>query len=140
MIKVCSTCKQALPATAEYFASRQDRKMPQLQTMCKKCQRVYRKTHYEKNKKKYIDKARVYTRSIVDWFTEFKSSLSCENCGENRAWVLDFHHVNPDEKEIEIGHLSRLASKKKLLSEMKKCKVLCSNCHRDLHHRKRNAV
>ena len=56
---------------------------------------------------------------------------SCEVCGESRPWVLDFHHIDPAEKSFS---LSRSPLDPELfLSEVGKCRVLCANCHRDLH-------
>jgi hypothetical protein len=65
------------------------------------------------------------------WMNEIKSTLKCEKCGENHIATLDFHHINPNEKEFQIAQ--SYFSKEKILEEMKKCIVLCSNCHRKLH-------
>lgn len=60
----------------------------------------------------------------------------CSKCGYNKNWaVLEFHHRNPNQKEIQlslerIGHIAE----KKLLLEVKKCDLLCANCHRELHN------
>lgn len=132
--KICSTCKKKLPATEEYFSMRYDRKKPQFQGKCKKCHSEYRKKHYEENKKKYIKKARVYTDSVVSWFLDYKKTLICEACGDDRYWVLDFHHIDPTKKEKTVSSFIRGASKNKAMEEIKKCKVLCSNCHRDFHY------
>lgn len=50
-------------------------------------------------------------------------------CGEQRLAVLEFHHVNRENKSFTI--MSRLAgaSIKSLTAELQKCAVLCSNCH-----------
>ena len=57
----------------------------------------------------------------------------CSKCGYNKCLsALDFHH-NRGKKE---GHLSRLIkdfSKQKSLKEIKKCILLCANCHREVH-------
>lgn len=136
--KICSECKQYLPATIEYFASRYDRKVPTFQSSCRECQKKYRKNHYENNKSKYIKKAIKYRNEVIQWFIGIKSKLHCENCKEKRHWVLDFHHRDRKKKEYTIGSIVAKGSKKKLLQEIKKCIVLCSNCHRDLHYRERN--
>ena len=60
----------------------------------------------------------------------------CEKCGYNKNLAaLDFHHINPQEKEFAIdarkfanGDLS------KLKKELDKCTILCANCHREIHH------
>ena len=137
--KICPKCEIELPLNDEHFASRYDRKEKMFQHICRKCQSEYRKIHYEKNKQKYIDKAKVFTQSMVEWFIEYKKTLKCVECGEDRYWVLDFHHRDPKEKDIEVSTLIRRGSKSKILNEIEKCDVLCSNCHRDLHFKQNNA-
>ena len=132
-------CQEILPKTVEFFATRTDRKNLTFQSNCRECQKKYRKNHYLNNKKKYIDKAAKYTKDIVGWFYEIKKELKCEFCGENRYWVLDFHHKDPKEKDAEIATLIYMGSKKRIINEIKKCSVLCSNCHRDLHFKEKNA-
>ena len=60
----------------------------------------------------------------------------CELCGyiKNIA-VLEFHHINPDEKEFQLDmrHLSN-TSLEKLKEEVDKCQLLCANCHRETHN------
>lgn len=56
----------------------------------------------------------------------------CAKCGETRLYVLDFHHIDPEEKDFTIGRAS-LRSAKQLYEEVKKCVVLCANCHREFH-------
>ena len=57
----------------------------------------------------------------------------CAKCGDTRIYVLDFHHINSDDKDFTIGKL-----KKKdcsiLQQEIDKCVVLCANCHREFHY------
>ncbi len=57
----------------------------------------------------------------------------CKICGYNRCVAaLDFHHINPKEKEFSIS--SRSVSEKRLYLELDKCILLCSNCHREIHN------
>lgn len=61
----------------------------------------------------------------------------CENCGYNKNLsVLEFHHKDPKEKEsqLDMRTLSN-SSMEWILEEFNKCKVLCSNCHREEHHK-----
>lgn len=61
---------------------------------------------------------------------------SCKLCGYNKnITALDFHHLNPKEKNFKLD-IRMLASTKMLtlLKEAKKCIVVCSNCHRELHN------
>ena len=60
----------------------------------------------------------------------------CFSCGYNKCLAaLEFHHINPNEKEFNIGtKLKRLDSFDDIKSELDKCILLCSNCHRELHN------
>ena len=56
----------------------------------------------------------------------------CERCGYNTyLGALDFHHIDPSQKEITIG--DRDFRLKDCIEETKKCILICSNCHRELH-------
>ncbi len=137
--KYCKGCDSDLPTTPEYFAGRTDRKIPTLQTLCRKCQSNYKKQHYAENKAKYIEQAAHYKKEVAEWFDDYKKNLSCGFCSESRWWVLDFHHVDEATKEYSLAVLKWKGSKKKILEELEKCVVLCSNCHRDLHYQARIA-
>ena len=58
----------------------------------------------------------------------------CSKCGYSKCLsALDFHHLDPNEKDIAPAKvLSR--SWENILLEINKCILLCSNCHRELHH------
>lgn len=60
----------------------------------------------------------------------------CQSCGYNRNFAaLSFHHLNPDTKLFEIDARSLISKSKELiLTEVSKCKLLCMNCHQELHH------
>lgn len=63
-----------------------------------------------------------------------KLGKKCEICGEPNPFVLEFHHKDPSKKEFSFNKLrnSRLSYLEK---EMKKCSLLCGNCHSELHYR-----
>lgn len=53
----------------------------------------------------------------------------CVLCGYKRwAFAIDFHHVNPSDKEFELGS-GGFRSLAACLTEAKKCVLLCRNCH-----------
>ena len=89
---------------------------------------------YLKNKKKQLKKNIVYIRKIQTWFNNYKTTLECEECGECHPGCLDFHHKDPAKKKYMISHMAHNGlSPKRILLEIKKCAVLCCNCHRKLH-------
>lgn len=98
-------------------------------------QRNNQREWYKRNKKKAHSWIRNRQRKLTEWLLEYKSSLSCERCGENHIACLDFHHRNPEEKDIAIAHAINTEGwgKKRILEEISKCEILCSNCHRKEH-------
>ena len=100
-------------------------------------QKAAQHNHYLKNKKKYraaCTKSRPKFRySRGQWLNELKSGLHCKICKEDRIPCLEFHHRNPKEKEFAISNGVWQFSRKKILAEIRKCEILCSNCHAVLH-------
>lgn len=72
------------------------------------------------------------------WFRELKSQMKCAICGEERDVCLEFHHDNPKEKEFRPSRGIYMYGKARIKRELDKCTVLCSNCHRVLHHNQRH--
>lgn len=61
---------------------------------------------------------------------------SCVDCGlrTERIEVYDFHHIDPATKEFSLGnkfHFSSITPETE--EEIKKCVLLCANCHRMRH-------
>lgn len=73
-------------------------------------------------------------KKIHEWYFALKATLVCSKCGENHPACLEFHHRDSKEKEVGIAICVRQGwSQKRILEEMAKCDVLCSNCHRKHH-------
>jgi protein-arginine kinase activator protein McsA len=136
MKKICSVCKEEKDIIFFNWKSKKDNKK---HSRCKSCQKEFDKRYYLLNEKRRTDirkRADEWNFELKEWFIELKNGLSCKKCGDNRSHVLDFHHVNPQEKDFTIsGHTT--SSREKILEEVKKCIVLCSNCHRDFHYYER---
>lgn len=60
----------------------------------------------------------------------------CLKCGyKKNISALEFHHINPEEKLFNID--SRALSNyniEVIRKELKKCILLCSNCHQETHY------
>lgn len=100
--------------------------------------RIYDREWYKKNKEKRQKLNNKWELKQRENFIKLKSYLKCNHCGENDPVCLEFHHLNPETKDGEIGALSSRWSLKRLQSEISKCIVLCANCHRKEHARNRN--
>jgi hypothetical protein len=51
----------------------------------------------------------------------------CEWKGTYPPFMLDFHHVDRDAK---TGCVSQMTGRDAILAEVRKCTLICSNCHR----------
>ena len=70
---------------------------------------------------------------------EYKASVGCKKCGENRGYCLDFHHIDPSIKDDTIARMVSNKSKlEDIIKETEKCIVLCANCHREFHYLEHN--
>jgi hypothetical protein len=97
--------------------------------------REYRKKYYHANKTS--EKARIAKRKkeLWLWFDEYKQTLKCDRCPESHTGCLDFHHLDSKEKELSICKaVGNGWSIERIMKEVEKCIVLCSNCHRKLHY------
>lgn len=113
-------------ATEQWIAEHQDE------------MKAYRRKWYHQNKDRQIERQNKRRKDIGTWFKELKSTLSCQNCGENHPACLDFHHRNPEEKDFIVATMvGGTWGKKRILEEISKCDVLCANCHRKLHYEER---
>ena len=59
----------------------------------------------------------------------YKERKGCAECGYNaQGCALDFDHLDRSTKIAPVSRLA-LGSLKKLFLEIRKCQVLCRNCH-----------
>jgi hypothetical protein len=87
----------------------------QLKSVCKKCHTA--NSHQKQRELKY---------KAIDHL-----GGGCKHCGYNKCKsALEFHHINPEEKEFSWGD-KRTSNWEKLKAEITKCILLCSNCHRE---------
>ena len=57
----------------------------------------------------------------------------CAICGYNRCpSAMDVHHIDPKEKDFAIATNTNRAYEQ-MSNEIRKCVLLCANCHREFH-------
>lgn len=103
----------------------------------KQKQKKYRNTYYEKNKAVVIAATKASAKKYKKQWMDFKATLRCIKCGQNHPATFDFHHINSTEKEASINKLVKYRAFKQAMEEVKKCVVLCANCHRIHHYEER---
>ena len=60
----------------------------------------------------------------------------CQSCGYSKCdEALELHHIDPDKKELSFGAIrANPKSWVKIVEELRKCILLCSNCHKEIHN------
>lgn len=130
--KKCTKCEQEKPI--EQF-SKNASKASGLSSECKDCHRIIRKAYYENNKIKERNRIKQRKVELKDTYQQFKQTLKCILCSENHPATLQFHHLNPNEKEMEVSlAITNGWSFTRIQEEIKKCVVLCANCHMKEHY------
>lgn len=115
-LKVCPQC--GVEKMRLQFYMRSSRGVKRQGSWCKECVA-----------KKSLNRNRIYKASYV----KMKGGC-CQACGFNRYdGALEFHHADPTTKDETIARMTRNPSSPKLLAELEKCVLVCSNCHKMIH-------
>lgn len=84
------------------------------------------------NKKSRIDKI-VKIQELVGKY--------CWFCYYGKCWsALEFHHINPEDKLIGLSTRELQYSWERIEQEVKKCILVCANCHREIHYNLINEI
>lgn len=130
-MKMCGKCR--VPKSESAFQPNRTKK-DGLQSICHECMKIVQHAWYLRNKERLIEKSAQTRVEYKEWWDDLRSDLYCEECGENHPSCLDFHHKDPSQKKYNVSQMVNLKiAKWKILLEISKCRVLCSNCHRKLH-------
>jgi hypothetical protein len=97
----------------------------------------YSKNYYEKNKAKHSQRIALRKKELRTLWAKFKATLSCAHCGENDPSTFDFHHIKKDPTNKKVYKLLQRQNYNGAREEIKKCIVLCANCHRKHHDKER---
>lgn len=112
---------------------------------CAKCGKIFypqkhattRKFCYECIPDQIQSAGSFYRKTAKKWALDYKNN-KCECCGYNKcSEALEFHHLNPNEKDFIISECEKL-DWGKIKNELDKCILVCANCHREIHAEVRN--
>lgn len=141
-MKQCSKCK-AWKSETEF--NKEKKGKDGLSAVCKECRHNHylahaneikqkSKLYYETHKPKalkYAKDARIKNKVVrLDFMNNIKTD--CVKCGENRKYIIEFHHIKPSDKKLNIGNYKAVCDA--LLTEISKCVCLCRNCHSEFHY------
>ena len=117
-MKVCSKCKIEKDESEFYVSNGLD-------YYCKDCRKQQSATrNTPKVVKEYAEVNREFVESL---------KTNCVKCGEDRPWVIQFHHIDHRTKEFNVSQCGT-HSRAAIWREASKCVCLCSNCHDEFHH------
>ena len=88
------------------------------------------------NRKKNLDYAKKRQAERQEFLNNIKG-VPCKDCGGIfPPYVMDFDHINDD----KAGNLSAMKTYHidKILAEIAKCEIVCSNCHRIRTYKRNN--
>lgn len=127
-MKTCFKCKE----------QKDDSEFCKNRNLCKKCNNNNVKHYYANNqiyKASIKAKSEKHKQKTIKMISDFKSLYGCLFCHEKDSCCLQFHHLNPSEKDFEIhgGSKRNVESYKK---EIQKCEIVCANCHLKIHANK----
>ena len=92
------------------------------------------------DKQRMYEKQEGYRQRNFDAVMQYLRSHPCVDCTEGDIVVLEFDHLPGLVKKFEIGRAltSTTRSLKSILDEIKKCEVVCANCHKRRTSKRRN--
>jgi len=115
--KECPRCRE-VKSESEYYIRKDRKGGASLSGYCKACVCQER-----------VERGQIFKQKCVDY-----KGGKCERCGYSaHNCALDFHHNDPEEKDFGIGYQRRTKFDDKIMAELDKCSLLCSNCHREKH-------
>lgn len=131
-MKACSRCFRELPEEDFHVTVKYGK--PYKYPHCRECHRQYMRSHYERNKQAYVDKARVRTSRVLResriFLVKYFDENPCIDCGESDIRVLQFDHREPENKVNAVSTMMRQGRSWQAISaEIAKCDVRCANCH-----------
>ena len=96
--------------------------------------RDYNREYRLKHRARLDEQKRAHRLKEVTFKQELLAQFSCICCGELDADLIDWHHVDPEEKEFLVSKWQ--ANHDDWWSEVLKCVPVCALCHRKIHTNK----
>ncbi len=115
-LKKCPQCKKTKPRTEFYKANKEGRRISG--SWCKICMT-----------KQVINRQRAYKKFYIK-----QKGGCCQVCSFDKYdGALEFHHIDPSKKDASMSSMTRKPDSPEVQAELKKCILLCSNCHKMIH-------
>ncbi len=125
--KRCPSCTKMKHRTL--FSQRKDRP-DGLQVYCKTCQSKVDSARYLKKKKHIRSRKKIYRKKIAQFFRDMKTGKKCSDCHNSFHFAaMQWDHLPGMTKFSDVASLAGQGRKLLALEEIKKCELVCANCH-----------
>lgn len=133
IMKTCKTCGVEKELTEFYVYKHGDKRT--VYASCKPC-------HREKLKSKYTNETRAEhrraSREKAMAYVNSQKSKPCADCKVSYpSYVMDFDHVR-GEKFRNLAKMIGRNSMAEIKTEIAKCDLVCSNCHRERTYQRKS--
>jgi hypothetical protein len=123
-MKTCSRCGEAKPLEEFHLSTQRG-----TQAWCKPCRKAYDHDYFAARRDIRREQKRKLRAELVAWVRGLKGE-PCADCGRRfHPAAMHFDHRPGEDKKFEIGFGVRRYSRKRLLTEIAKCDLVCANCH-----------
>ena len=133
MQKICNKCNLDLELIC---FNKNSRNKDGYANSCRKCHNNWKRANYTLPhvKQFYRERNSNLKKKTREWVTAYKIKKGCSKCGEKHPACLHFHHKDPKQKLIGISEaVSNGRTLTLIKKEVKKCVILCANCHAKEH-------
>ena len=100
-------------------------------TYCRACRNAYDRLYYaERGRADRLARNRVALDAARAWMNAMKEGVPCADCGQLfPVFVMHWDHLPGFEKVDDVGNMLRRFARETILEELKKCELVCANCH-----------
>lgn len=130
IMRQCGSCQKEKPLT-EF-----NKKGKWYQSRCRDCQKEWYKSYYDKSpkeRKRLAENNKRQKQKIKDYVDSVKKDQPCADCGvKYPPYVMDFDHLN--DKTMNVAEMRLRRGLESVKEEIKKCELVCANCHRIRTH------
>ena len=125
LFRLCAMCMRWKP-TSEFHNSRTGQF-----SYCRDCRLAYDRRYYaERGRVPRLARQRAAIRRARAWMASIKVGLPCVDCGgEFPVYVMHWDHLPAFDKVDEVSSMVASRSREAVLAELKKCELVCANCH-----------
>src|SRR6266850_3690137 len=98
---------------------------------CRDCRNAYDRQYYvESGRGPRLARKRAAVAAARSWMAGIKEGVPCSDCGGLfPVYVMHWDHLPGFEKVDEISSMVASRTRAAVLEELKKCELVCANCH-----------